>query len=82
MFIYEKKDHQPATFTILNFVVENIDSAIDELNALGIPLEKYDMMSDVQDEHGVVRGMKANQGPDITWFKDPAGNILSVLQTQ
>lgn len=80
VFVYDKQNHQPATFTILNFVVENIDEAIDELIKLGVSFERYDNMPTPQDEKGVLRGIAANQGPDIAWFKDPAGNILSVQQ--
>lgn len=84
LFIYPKDDHQPATFTVLNFVVENIDEAIDELAKRGITLERYDSIPLLgeQDEKGVLRGLSANQGPDIAWFKDPAGNILSVSQEE
>jgi len=70
--IYPKPDHTPATFTILNFPVEDIDSAVDRLAARGIRFETYDGV----DEKGVFR----KHGPAIAWFKDPAGNILSVLQ--
>jgi catechol 2,3-dioxygenase-like lactoylglutathione lyase family enzyme len=70
--IYPKPDHTPATFTILNFPVEDIDSAVDRLAARGIRFETYDGV----DEKGVFR----KRGPAIAWFKDPAGNILSVLQ--
>ena len=80
LFIYEKDDHQPATFTVLNFVVENIDQTIDELNEKGIKFEQYDLGVAKTDERGVLRGKAANQGPDIAWFKDPAGNILSILE--
>jgi catechol 2,3-dioxygenase-like lactoylglutathione lyase family enzyme len=80
IFIYDKPDHQPASFTILNFVVENIDEAVDELVKSGVTMEHYDNMPAPQDDKGVARGLAANQGPDIAWFKDPAGNILSVLQ--
>ena len=80
VFVYDKQSHQPAAFTILNFIVENIDEAIDELVKLGVSFERYDNMPAPQDEKGVARGLAANQGPDIAWFKDPAGNILSVLQ--
>jgi predicted enzyme related to lactoylglutathione lyase len=80
LFIYEKDGHQPATFTVLNFVVENIDEAVDELVKSGVTFERYDNMPNQQDEKGVARGLGTNQGPDIAWFKDPAGNILSVLQ--
>jgi catechol 2,3-dioxygenase-like lactoylglutathione lyase family enzyme len=80
LFIYPKDDHQPATFTILNFVVSNIDEAVDELTKLGVIFEHYDSMPGQQDEKGILRGRSINRGPDIAWFKDPAGNILSVLQ--
>lgn len=81
IFIYEKKDHTPATFTILNFHVENIDKAIDELESKGIKFEHYDLGNGaVTDEKGVLRGLSNNMGPDIAWFKDPSGNILSILQ--
>lgn len=76
-FIYEKADHQPATFTVLNFVVDDIDAAVDALVAKGVTMERYEGAH--QDEKGVARGIAANMGPDIAWFKDPAGNILSVL---
>ncbi len=78
VFIYPKHDHQPATFTILNFVVENIDDAVDELKSRGVSFERYE--GSPQDEKGILRGRSQNMGPDIAWFKDPAGNILSVLQ--
>jgi catechol 2,3-dioxygenase-like lactoylglutathione lyase family enzyme len=77
VFIYPKDDHQPATFTVLNFEVADIDAAVDELTAAGIELERYAGMP--QDEKGVMRGKAADQGPDIAWFTDPAGNILSIL---
>jgi len=80
LFIYPKDDHQPATFTVLNFVVENIDNAVDELTNKGVSFERYSDMPMKPDEKGILRGLAANQGPDIAWFKDPAGNILSVLQ--
>jgi catechol 2,3-dioxygenase-like lactoylglutathione lyase family enzyme len=78
VFVYPKDDHKPATFTILNLVVDNIDAAVDELTSQGIQLERYDNMQ--QDEKGIARGLAANMGPDIAWFKDPADNILAVLQ--
>jgi catechol 2,3-dioxygenase-like lactoylglutathione lyase family enzyme len=80
LFIYEKDDHKPATFTVLNFVVEDIDKAVDELVDQGIKFEHYDNMPMEMDKKGIARGLSANQGPDIAWFKDPAGNIISVLQ--
>ena len=81
LFIYPKEDHQPATFTALNFVVSNIDEAVDELAKQSVQFERYDNIPGGQDEKGVARGLSAGQGPDIAWFKDPAGNILAVLQT-
>lgn len=82
VYIYAKDNHQPATYTVLNFVVSNIDEAVDELIKLGVTFERYDNMPGTQDEKGIMRGISANQGPDIAWFKDPAGNILSVLQNE
>ncbi len=78
VFVYPKDDHTPATFTILNFPVDDIDKAVDELTSKGVTLERYEGMH--QDEDGIARGVAAHDGPDIAWFKDPAGNILSVLQ--
>ena len=74
-------DHVPASFTILNFAVDDIDEAVDELNARGIITKIYDDDSEVTwtDEKGIGRGKEAGQGPDIAWFRDPSGNILSVL---
>lgn len=78
VFAYAKPDHQPASFTILNFVVDDIDAAVDALVEKGVAIEHYDFAH--QDEKGIARGKAANMGPDIAWFKDPAGNVLSVLQ--
>jgi predicted enzyme related to lactoylglutathione lyase len=72
--VYRKDDFQPATYTILNFEVDDVDAAVDELTAEGVTMERYDGFD--QDEKGIARG----PGPSIAWFKDPAGNILSVLQ--
>jgi predicted enzyme related to lactoylglutathione lyase len=72
--VYEKSDFVPATYTILNFPVDDIDKAVDDLAARGVQFERYDGFE--QDEKGIARG----PGPSIAWFKDPAGNILSVLQ--
>ncbi len=80
VFIYTKSNHMPASFTVLNFEVENIDSAVDDLVAKGVEFEHYDALPAPQDEKGVLRGRATNNGPDIAWFKDPAGNILAVLQ--
>lgn len=78
VFIYPKGDHQPATFTILNFVVANIDAAVDALVARGVQFERYAEVP--MDDKGIMRGLAHKMGPDIAWFKDPAGNILAVLQ--
>ena len=75
VLVYPKADHTPATFTILNFPVDDIDRAVDELTAAGVRLERYPHLGEA-DEKGVYRG----EGPDIAWFTDPAGNVLSVLQ--
>jgi catechol 2,3-dioxygenase-like lactoylglutathione lyase family enzyme len=75
VFVYPKPNHEPATFTILNFPVANIDQTVDELTAAGVTFERYDGME--QDDRGIARG---GGGPNIAWFKDPAGNILSVLE--
>lgn len=80
VFVYPKADHQPATFTILNFVVDKIDKAVDALVEKGVQFEHYERVDLPQDEKGVLRGLSAGMGPDIAWFKDPAGNVLSVLQ--
>jgi catechol 2,3-dioxygenase-like lactoylglutathione lyase family enzyme len=79
VFAYSKDDHQPATFTILNFVVENIDEAVDELTNRGVQFEHYEE-GPKTDEKGILRGRALQMGPDIAWFKDPAGNTLAVLQ--
>lgn len=80
VFLYEKTDHQPASFTVLNFPVDSIETAVDELVLNGIVFERYDNLPASQDERGILRGRAANMGPDIAWFKDPAGNTLAVLQ--
>jgi catechol 2,3-dioxygenase-like lactoylglutathione lyase family enzyme len=79
IFAYAKPNHQPATYTMLNFQVDDIDKAVDNLTNAGITIERYPDVPH-QDSKGIARGLKANMGPDIAWFKDPAGNILSVLQ--
>ncbi|CAN5512062.1 VOC family protein [soil metagenome] len=77
VFVYAKPNHVPATFTVLNFEVADIDVAVDELVASGVTIERYE--GSYQDEKGVARGKAADRGPDIAWFLDPAGNILSVV---
>jgi catechol 2,3-dioxygenase-like lactoylglutathione lyase family enzyme len=76
VLVYPKEDHTPATYTILNFPVADIDSAVDELAGKGVTFERYPGMTD---EKGIARGRAVGRGPDIAWFKDPAGNVLSVL---
>ena len=79
IFIYPKPNHEPAGFTVLNFPVKDIDSAVDELASRGVTFESYD--GDIKtDEKGIFRSDDPSKGPSIAWFKDPAGNILSVLE--
>src|SRR5829696_5911520 len=78
VFLYPKPNHTPASFTVLNFHVDDIDAAVDEFNGLGVTFEHYELPDIKTDERGIARGP---EGPAaIAWFKDPAGNILSVLQ--
>lgn len=77
VFVYAKENHQASTFTLLNFVVDDITEAVDALTAKGVAFEHYDKMTD---EKGIAWGEKANMGPNIAWFKDPAGNFLAVLE--
>jgi len=77
IIIYPKPNHVPATFTILNFPVSDVEKAVDELISKGITFEQYGAPMKT-DEKGILRG--DGRGPDIAWFKDPAGNILSVLR--
>lgn len=77
IMVYPKDDHIPAAYTILNFPVEDIDEAVNALAAKGVIFEYYEGMTD---KKGIARGIKAKIGPDIAWFKDPAGNVLSVLK--
>ena len=81
VFIYPKPNHEPATFTVLNFRVNDIDQAVDQLKKLGVSLERYDGEMKT-DEKGIFRGAARGEGPNIAWFKDPAGNILSVLERE
>ena len=78
-FIYLKDDHQPATFTIINFMVDDIDAAVDELAERGVQFESYEGEMKT-DEKGIFRGEDSGHGPNIAWFKDPAANILSVIE--
>lgn len=78
VFIYPKPNHMPASFTVLNFSVNDINEAVDELVGLGLRLEQYDLPDLRTDERGIAKG----PGPKIAWFKDPAGNILSVVEAK
>jgi predicted enzyme related to lactoylglutathione lyase len=75
VFLYPKDDHRPATFTVLNFMVDDIAAAVDELTGQGITMARYDGFD--HDDRGIVAGP---DGPHIAWFTDPAGNVLSVTQ--
>jgi catechol 2,3-dioxygenase-like lactoylglutathione lyase family enzyme len=74
VLVYPKPNHEPATYTVLNFPVKDVAAAVDQLVAAGVKFERYEGMD--QDERGIMRG----GGPLIAWFKDPAGNVLSVLE--
>lgn len=77
ILVYPKDDHEPAGFTVLNFPVADIEAAVDELAAKGVEFERYEGTDVETDEKGIFRG----GGPLIAWFRDPAGNVLSVMQT-
>jgi catechol 2,3-dioxygenase-like lactoylglutathione lyase family enzyme len=74
VLVYPKPDYTPATYTVLNFPVDDVDAAVDELGSRGVEFERYDGFE--QDDRGIARA----EGPAIAWFKDPAGNILAVLK--
>ncbi len=76
VLIYPKPNHAPATFTVLNFPVDDVDQAVDELTKRGVRFEIYDLPDIKTDKKGIMRG----NGPTIAWFKDPAENILSVIE--
>jgi predicted enzyme related to lactoylglutathione lyase len=82
VMIYPKPDHQAASFTVLNFPVPDVEAAVDELTAKGVAFEHYDSEWIRTDAKGIARPPKPEDGPVIAWFKDPAGNILSVLETE
>jgi predicted enzyme related to lactoylglutathione lyase len=79
VFVYPKDNHEPATFTVLNFLVDDIEKAVNDLKGRGITFESYDgeMKTDAK---GIMRGKEHGHGPNIAWFKDPAGNFLSVIE--
>ena len=76
VIVYGKPNHVPASFTILNFDVDDVEDAVDDLNSRGVTTKIYDDSTFPTDAKGIARGM----GPDIAWFNDPAGNVLSVLK--
>jgi catechol 2,3-dioxygenase-like lactoylglutathione lyase family enzyme len=76
--VYPKPDFRPATYTVLNFLVDDIDRAVSDLNANGVRMERYDQPDMQPDDKGIVRN---GQGPAIAWFTDPAGNILSLMES-
>jgi len=76
VLVYPKRNHVPATFTVLNFPVKNVNQTVEELKKRGVRFEIYNLPDLKTDEKGIMRG----KGPTIAWFKDPAGNILSVLE--
>ncbi len=76
VLLYEKPGHSPASFTVLNFIVSDVDKTVDELKSKGVKFEVYDLPDLKTDSKGILRG----NGPAIAWFKDPAGNILSIVE--
>ncbi len=78
VYIYPKDNHEPASFTVLNIEVADLNTAVDELSGKGVAFEKYDGMG--QDEKGIAPGKSSGHGPDIAWFKDPAGNVVAILE--
>jgi predicted enzyme related to lactoylglutathione lyase len=78
VLIYPKPNHTPATFTVLNFPVDDVDQVVDELTKRGVRFEIYDLPDIKTDKKGIMRG----NGPTITWFKDTSGNILSVIEQE
>jgi catechol 2,3-dioxygenase-like lactoylglutathione lyase family enzyme len=81
IFIYPKANHTPASFTVLNFPVSDVEKAVDELTAKGVKFEHYDFPNFKTNEKGIIKSNSPEHGPDIAWFTDPSGNILSVLGT-
>jgi predicted enzyme related to lactoylglutathione lyase len=80
VFLYPKEDHEPATFTVLNFNVEDIDETVELLRDRGIEFESYTGEMET-DDSDIFRGKESGNGPDIAWFKDPAGNFISVIES-
>jgi catechol 2,3-dioxygenase-like lactoylglutathione lyase family enzyme len=82
VLVYPKPDHQPAVFTVLNLQVRDVDEAVDALTGAGVKMEHYNGENGIKtDARGIARGdATTGQGPSIAWFRDPSGNIVSVLQ--
>ena len=80
LFIYQKEDHTPATFTVLNFVVPRIEDTMQLLKVKNIEFEKYDTEYMKTDDQGIFHGKASGNGPNIAWFKDPAGNIIAIIE--
>lgn len=78
VMVYPKPDHTPATFTVLNFPVDNLEATVDELTAKGVRFEQYDMEMIHTDAKGISRS--DGEGPSMAWFKDPAGNIIGLME--
>lgn len=78
-FVYAKDDHQPASFTVLNFVADNVEAAVDQLNGAGVVTKIYDDSGDEAGFETDAKGIARGHGMEIAWFKDPAGNVLAVL---
>ena len=81
VFLYPKPNHEPATFTVLNFVVDDLEKTVDDLAAKGVTFEHYDEDMLKTDKKGIAHSGSPEQSPDIAWFKDPAGNTLAVLHS-
>lgn len=80
IYLYEKEDHTPAAYTVLNFPVDDIEAAVDSLVEAGVRMQRYNTLPAEQDSRGILRGKSAGMGPDIAWFEDSAGNVLAVLE--
>jgi catechol 2,3-dioxygenase-like lactoylglutathione lyase family enzyme len=80
VMVYPKQNHEPATFTVLNFLVSDLDAAVDRLTEAGVQMEQYDLPEMKTDARGIAREGGQSEGPGIAWFKDPAGNIHAVLE--
>lgn len=80
IYLYEKEDHTPAAYTVLNFPVDDIEAAVDSLAEAGVHMQRYNTLPAEQDSRGILRGKSAGMGPDIAWFEDSAGNVLAVLE--